>query len=967
MERAAAVPAVNVALAPVVAALTVDAAKGPRAAALQAFEALPAELRAEAVRPVLAKATAARAADLVNLLGRDAAGAALLDEAVAAGAKIAGLVDQAAQRRDAIDVEVEAQPVELPPFEPIPDVPAGQAVIDELRAKLAREISRGAGSEHWAKQAAERARQVPEAELVELVAAANGKSFKGRLVKRYNTWWISDAAPSLNLIHLLRIRRLEHRRHLTGVIRMRTGSEVDFRVVEDAVRRAGVHADQIGKDGISEDQLADFACAWEPEAAWPWFVERPHILPQRLRGDAATVTSALGVLSRVPQLPADLLPLVAQVALSESRTNRPLAQAALRSHPAALTLAAQGLSDGKGEIRAAAADWIATLGSSDGIAPLRTALAKETRPNARAAMLTALETLGDDLSADLAPAVLLAEAAKGLKAKPPASMAWFDLDHLPLVRWADGSAVDPAILRWWFVLAVKLKDPDGTGLFDRYLSLLDSDSAAAVGRHALRSWIAQDTRHPDEADSRAHAAALGPRHWQGAQDALQRVRGYKNANDAWLRSAEAEAARSVEDHVAQAYRYHQGQYLGSATADKGMLALTTRMPGIEVAGAVQAYIRNHGGRRSQVEALVHTLYANGDPAALQLLLSISRRFKQASVQAKAFELVERLAEARGWSPDELADRTIPSAGFSEDRLLHLSYGPREFLGRVNAKYGIDLTDADGKPLKALPAPRADDDAEVAAETKKQLTVSRKELKAVLALQTARLYEAMCIQRRWNVADWREYLLEHPLMSQLVSRLIWLEMAADGSRRAFRPTEDGELIDAEDEAIELAPDSQVQLSHRVLGSDAEAAAWRAHLTDYEVTPLFDQLSATTPAYAVGATSLTDLKGHLTDTFSFRGVAGKRGYSRGGAEDGGWFSVYTKSFTSVGLTAVLEFTGSFLPEENIACATESLFFERRGRSVRLDEAPAVLVAECYADYAAVAALGPYDADYQKKAAY
>ncbi len=967
MERALAVPAVNVALAPVVAALTLDTAKGPRTAALQAFEALPAGVRAEAVRPVLAKATVARGADLVNLLGRDAAGAALLDEAVAAGAKIATLVDQAAQRRDAIDVEVAEEPLELPPFEPLPDVPAGQAVIDELRAKLAGEISRGEGSDQkWLRQAAERARNVPEAELTELVAAANGKSQKARLAKRYNTWWIADAAPSLNLIHLLRIRRMEHPRYLTGVIRLRANLEVDFRVVEDAVRRAGVHADQLGKQGISEDELADFACGWDAESAWPWFVERPHILPQRLRGDAASVTSALGVLARVPQLPADLLPLVAQVALSESRTNRPLAQAALHSHPAALALATQGLSDGKGEIRAAAADWIAKLGSSEGIAPLRTALAKETRPTARAAMLTALENLGDDISADLAPAALLAEAVKGLRAKPPTSMAWFDLEHLPPARWADGSVVDPAILRWWFVLAVKLKDPDGTGLFDRYLSLLDSDSATAVGRHALRSWIARDTSHPAEADSRAHAAAMGPRHWQGAQDALQRVRTYKNANDAWLRSAEAEAARSVEDHVAQAYRYHQGQYLGSATADKGMLALTTRMPGIEVANAVQAYIRNHGGRRSQVEALVHTLYANGDPAAIQLLLSISRRFKQASVQAKALELVERLADARGWSPDELADRTIPSAGFSEDRLLHLSYGPREFLGRVNAKYGIDLTDADGKPLKALPAPRSDDDAEVAAETKKQLTVSRKELKAVLALQTARLYEAMCIQRRWKVADWREYLLEHPLMSQLVSRLIWLEVAPNGTR-AFRPTEDGELIDAEDEPIELAPDSEVQLAHRVLGSDAEAAAWRAHLTDYEVTPLFDQLSATAPAYAAGATSLTDLKGHLTDTFSFRGVAGKRGYTRGGAEDGGWFSVYTKSFTSVGLIAVLEFTGSFLPEENIACATESLSFERRGRTVRLDQVPDVLVAECYADYAAVAALGPYDADYQKKAAY
>lgn len=966
MERAAEVPAINIALAPVVAALGLDTTKGSRTAALRALEELPRQHWADAVRPVLAKASAARAGDLVNLLGRDAVGAELLREAAAGGAKIAALVEKAAQRREAIDVEVAEEPLVLPPFEPLPDAPLGQPTIDELRAKLEREIGRWEASEYeWARKNAAQARKVVEADLVEFVAAANGEARASRLLRIFSSWWLGDALPSLGLTHLLRLRRIENSRYLAGAIGMRTDASTDLRAIEDAVRRAGVHADQIGANGIGESDIAEYGAGWRAEAAWPWFTEHPRILPAWLRGDAAKVTSALGVLAHFPRIPADVVPLVAQVALSESRTNRPLAQAALTSHPAALPLAIQGLTDGKGEIRAAAADWIAKQGAPEGIAPLRAALAKETRPGARAAMLTALETLGDDIAADLAPAVLLAEAAKGLKAKPPASMAWLDLDHLPDVRWADGVAVDPAILRWWFVLAVKLKDPDGTGLFDRYLSLLDADSAAAVGRHALRSWIAQDTRHPGEDESRAHAATVGPRGWQDAQDYAARVRAQKNPDPGWLRHVEEQAVITVEERIAQAYRWHQSTYLGSATADKGMLALTTRMPGIELANALQGYIRNHGGRRSQVESLVHALYGNGDPAATQLLLSLSRRFKQASVQAKARELVERLADARGWTADELADRTIPSAGFGEDGLLHLSYGPREFLGRVNAKYGIDLTDADGKPLKALPAPRVSDDAETAAEAKKQLTASRKELKAVLTLQTARLYEAMCIQRAWPAADWQEFLRSHPLMAQLITRLVWREVAADGSVRGFRPTEDGELIDAEDEAIELASDARIRLEHRVLGSDADADAWRAHLTDYEVTPLFDQFAAPAPSYAAGATELDDLKGHMTDTFSFRGVAGKRGYARGGAEDGGWFSVYTKGFSGVGLTAVLEFTGSYLPEENIPCATESLRFERRGRPVRLDEVPAVLLAEGYADYAALAALGPYDADYEKKA--
>ena len=66
---------------------------------------------------------------------------------------------------------------------------------------------------------------------------------------------------------------------------------------------------------------------------------------------------------------------------------------------------------------------------------------------------------------------------------------------------------------------------------------------------------------------------------------------------------------------------------------------------------------------------------------------------------------------------------------------------------------------------------------------------------------------------------------------------------------------------------------------------------------------------------------------------------------------------------GLVAVVSFTDSMLPEENIACATESLSFVRGARGIPLGEVPPILLAECYADYVALAALGPYDPDYEK----
>ena len=119
------------------------------------------------------------------------------------------------------------------------------------------------------------------------------------------------------------------------------------------------------------------------------------------------------------------------------------------------------------------------------------------------------------------------------------------------------------------------------------------------------------------------------------------------------------------------------------------------------------------------------------------------------------------AVERGWSAEQLEDRTIPTAGFGSDGLLHLSYGARSFAGRLTADFKISLTGPDGKARASLPAPRADDDADAVKAAKKQLTASRKEAKNVLSVQSGRFYEAMCVERGWSPAERRDLLLAHP--------------------------------------------------------------------------------------------------------------------------------------------------------------------------------------------------------------
>ena len=651
--------------------------------------------------------------------------------------------------------------------------------------------------------------------------------------------------------------------------------------------------------GIPESKAEKTVGAWawlsvEPEFLRPWAAEDPGALLEPL-ADYTTATSALRTLALLPEIPEVLLPAIARIAVGRSERNRPLAQGLLAALPLAAELAGRALADTNPSVRRIGAAWLADLGVNDAVERLRAARARETDPRVRGDILRALRSCGDDV-ADLVAAEALAAPARR-SARPPAALTWFPFESLPVVHpAAGGAALAPGTVSAWVRLAHDLKDPDGRGSIACYLALLEPRDAAALSAVVVESWVAHNR---------------------------------ENGKTTSLRT-------------------------------KGLLAFAVGVEGGRLAALARSALRRSATWRAESEAVLRAVAANGSPAALQLVVSAASDHRLPRVRDFARSLARAAADERGWSAAELGDRTIPDAGFAADGLLHLSYGDREFLGRPGPDLAIVLTDADGGPRAGLPPARRGEDADLVAAARRRLADARREARAVAAAQTRRLYEAMCASRSWPAAVWRDVWIAHPLARRLAGRLVWTAREADGARgapgrpRTFRPAEDGALLGPDDARLDLPDGAVVRLAHGTLVDGAEAAAWREHLADYEVVPLFDQFSAPAPP-AVTGRALDDLAGRRVIARDLRRSAASRGYER---SPGIYrYREFHKDFPELGLRAVLTFGGADAREEIESTTTGGLLIRRGRRELDLAGVPPVLLAECCADYrAVVAAAGP-----------
>lgn len=629
--------------------------------------------------------------------------------------------------------------------------------------------------------------------------------------------------------------------------------------------------------------------------------------------------TALQLVSELPAPPPSLVPALWDIALKGLKTERPLAQKILSKAPGFEQRLLGALEDRSQDVRAGAAHWLAGRKRAAALPALRAALSKEKRESVRLALVEALESLGEPLDSLMDRPGLPERSRKVLAEAKCSALTWPELASLPPMHWADtGDAVDEVIVKAWIAEAQKTRNPAPSPLLRLYARAVRPEDGRALAKTLVEAWIARDV---------AQEPSFDP-------------------NTGFSRGS-------------------------SAIEDKGALAIAGAFGGAGLAEVVGRYLKDwYGMRAAQCRALLTMLAWVEDRAAVQLLLATGARFRTAGIRAAAEKLARALAERKGWTVDELGDRTIPDAGLDETGRVAIDYGERKFTARLDCQLRLSLADAEDGALKSLPEPRKGEDEQRVKAARAAYSRSKKQIETVVKQQRERLYEAMCTQRTWRFGDWETLLAAHPVARNLVVGVVWTA-EHEGRRESFRPLGDGSLSSAGHDEVKLPPEAVVRVAHALTLPEGQVQEWTAHLGDFEVMPLFRQFGRPVfklPEERRGELELADFQGHLVEAFKLRGKALGLGYIRGPAESGGWFYRYDRALPSLGLRVELAFSGNGLPEENRTVALQVARFQPTSpeeATRRLGEVPQVLVSEVFADLSELSGAGTgFDPDWESK---
>lgn len=941
------------AYADAIAAIATDSSKKRRAAGWDLSRRLGYQAMAPHLELLATGAGAPARAEAVGLLGR-LAGAEHLDDVVRFCAEHCA-DDRSASVQDAIvrlvptDESVEPLVVaELPPVdESVPDA-AARASFDEMFEVLYRERVA-----HY-ERAQEAKRTNPQQAQWHWVANAEPAVRVERAVIDAVWRYLCDGGEPPdgvdNFWHLARLTvQTESKMPPLQVLRLHraTGASLRWNIMTtlaDRSRTTG-HPTAIELHAIGE--AAGFSRhevlrampsrhSWAPDVVAEWVSALlPDFFEMIDRGAHSywdVLDKYYDAVATLPSIPHDLRQLLFGQAVGGRKSTRALAKRALAHDTRLVPSVIEMLTSRKFEERAEAALWLVDLQADESIPALHAAMKKEKHDVAKGALLTALERLGEPIDQYLDPKKLLAEAEKGLAKKLPSGSEWIPLDALPTLRWADGKPVDQRIGHWFVVQAVRLKSPSPSPVVRRFFERMDQESVEAFADSILALWLAEDLRPPTLEQATA-----------SVQEWILRVR----RSPQWYPE---QANQTDEEILARALPAYLKPPVGSATSSKGVLAIPAAGGGLSVVAPVEAYLKKWYGHRShQCKALVEMLAWVEEPTAIQLVLSVGSRFRTKGIQEEAVRQAELLADRKGWTLEDLAYRTVPTGGFDPDGRLELDFGERVFVAGLADDLSLVLANPDGKTVKSLPAPRKTEDEDLVKLAKKQFSAAKKEIKAAAKQQPLRLQEAMGVQRRFEVDDFHRYVLGHPVMGRLATRLVWAKAQGD-ERLLFRPLSDGSLLDIDDDDVALDDADAVCLAHGAIDGEAVGERWAQHLRDYEVAPLFSQFGRpSAPTLDPDQTELKHCEGAVIDDRKLRSVTSKLGYELGPGEDGGMVSVVTRRFPSAGLQADIGVRGLFAMIMSHDVALENLSFASLGgyERVKLVDVPDVLLVETLAD--------------------
>jgi hypothetical protein len=366
----------------------------------------------------------------------------------------------------------------------------------------------------------------------------------------------------------------------------------------------------------------------------------------------------------------------------------------------------------------------------------------------------------------------------------------------------------------------------------------------------------------------------------------------------------------------------------SPTPDRWAMKALGHLGGDAIALKLAPLIRNWPGENQHKRAAhgLECLCAIGTDTALMQLSSIAAKVRYRKLQNQAREMMKAIAFALGLGRDELEDRIVPDLELDEQGRRVLDFGHRKFTVVLGPDLTPQLLDEAGKQRKDLPKPGKSDDADKARASVGVWKLLKRQLKETAKVQAGRLEQAMVRGRRWTVERFERLLVRHPLMTNLVKRLLWQAHNAVGQLEAvFRVTEERDYANSKDAAISLSAAVQVGMVHPLQLSESERKAWGEIFGDYELVSPFPQLGRPVHRLLPGEETKIEI-----DRFKTANIPGvvvwsqleKAGWERG--NPGGYTHMrrHMKHFPSVDVTAVIEYEPGLSLEDIASTESQSL---------------------------------------------
>jgi hypothetical protein len=275
----------------------------------------------------------------------------------------------------------------------------------------------------------------------------------------------------------------------------------------------------------------------------------------------------------------------------------------------------------------------------------------------------------------------------------------------------------------------------------------------------------------------------------------------------------------------------------------------------------------------------------GTDVALMHLHGISEKVKFKGLKDRAKEKIAEVAAALRLTPDELADRLVPTFGLADDGTLTIDYGPRAFTVGFDEQLRPFVVDGTGARRKDLPKPGTKDDPVLAAAGLARFAALKKDVRVVAAAQLHRFEQAMVGQRRWTGAQFRRWIVGHPLVWHVARRLVWATFDGERVTGTLRVAEDRTFADAGDETVTLPDDAVLGVAHPLHLTSPHA--WAQVFADYAILQPFPQLARATYTLSDAertATDLTRCGGVKAPATSVLGLE-RRGWLRTAPEGGG----------------------------------------------------------------------------------